>query len=101
MVAIFLMKEEKLIEKTFDYTEFSEIKICVFTWNIDSRKPSDMESGDGLDTIIFDDFIRANQSADLFIFGFQELVDLESKSQTASNSDDKYRIITKGNLAKN
>jgi hypothetical protein len=42
------------------------------------------------DRTFFDDFLKSNSEADLFVFGFQELVDLESVFVTY---DRKVRLL--------
>jgi hypothetical protein len=70
-------------ERVAEFTTHRPIRVAILTWNIDSRKPSDMDSGDFNDRF-FDSLVSDYRDADIFVFGFQELVDLESKSQTAS-----------------
>lgn len=61
-----------------EYAVSHPIQIAVLTWNIDSRKPSDLESGDSEDRNVLIDFLSNNPQSSVFIFNFQELVDLES-----------------------
>ncbi|KAI8906937.1 Endonuclease/exonuclease/phosphatase [Gorgonomyces haynaldii] len=67
------------------YNIMTPIQVVVLTWNIDSRKPSDMEQGDLVDRSFMKELFQSNAQANLFVIGFQELVDLESKSQTAKS----------------
>lgn len=54
-----------------EYSTYTPLSIAMFSYNIDSRKPSDLDNNElGV-------FISRND-ADVFIFGFQELVDLEN-----------------------
>ena len=76
--------EARMKALSLDYCMFFPCKIALLTWNIDSRKPSDMDSGDLEDRKFFKDLISTHSDADIFVIGFQELVDLESTSVTAS-----------------
>ncbi len=71
--------------RVLDYCQLTPCKVAILSWNIDSRKPQDMDSGDTEDRKFFKDLIQAHADANVFVIGFQELVDLESKSVTASN----------------
>ncbi|KAJ3349513.1 hypothetical protein HDU91_006376 [Kappamyces sp. JEL0680] len=62
--------------RTDDFSSYTPISISMLTYNIDSRKPLDLDS-DVLETFV------AQNDADIFVFGFQELVDLENKGNTA------------------
>lgn len=64
-------------ESVFDYASMSPVKIAVWTYNLDSRKPIDIEND------VFDRFVADRPDTDVFVFGFQELVDLENKGMTA------------------
>ncbi len=55
-----------------DYSLMTPINISIFTYNIDSRKPSD------LDREILETYVAKRLHIDIFVFGFQELVDLEN-----------------------
>ncbi|KAK5672553.1 hypothetical protein QVD99_001312 [Batrachochytrium dendrobatidis] len=66
------------------YCDYNPVNIVILTWNIDARKPNDMDlSGDVEDNRFLRNLFSVNADANMFIFGFQELVDLESKSETA------------------
>jgi hypothetical protein len=56
-----------------EYAIYTPLSLSMLTYNIDSRKPSDMFEP------ILEAFVAQND-ADIFVFGFQELVDLENVS---------------------
>ncbi|KAJ2994740.1 hypothetical protein HDV02_001352 [Globomyces sp. JEL0801] len=60
-----------------EYSIYTPIRILILTYNIDSRKPIDLEVGDQADKTFLQDLV-ANNDADIYIFGFQELIDLEN-----------------------
>jgi hypothetical protein len=64
-----------LFEKEEEYSSFTKIRIQLITFNIDSRKPIDMDAN-AHDKETFDKLFETE--SDIYIFGFQELVDLEN-----------------------
>ena len=61
-----------------EYCRFREIKASIVTWNVGATHPFDIRS----DFIC--DVIHVEDPPEILVFGFQELVDLEDKSVTAS-----------------
>jgi hypothetical protein len=60
--------------KCDEYSSYTLLRAAILSFNIDSRKPMDLEYHD---SNFFENFVQNNDS-DIFIFGFQELVDLEN-----------------------
>eukprot|EP00842_Homolaphlyctis_polyrhiza_P003581 jgi/Hompol1/4223/HPOL_006989-RA len=58
------------------FCDYQQRNVVVLTWNIDSRKPSDIDAGDLEDRTFLSSVIQGNDDADVFVFGFQELIDL-------------------------
>ena len=56
----------------------------VCTWNVGASKPSDLSRGSLPENNFLENVLRATDSPDIIVFGFQELVDLENKKMTAS-----------------
>ncbi|KAL2912017.1 hypothetical protein HK105_208510 [Polyrhizophydium stewartii] len=75
--------ENAMRASEIDYADFGDVHVLILTWNIDSRKPTDLDSGDAEDRRFLKDLLSVNREADIIVVGFQELVDLESKSETA------------------
>ena len=65
------------------YCTFQEISVRVVTWNAGAATPTHLRY-DEADSKFFRDIISTEESPDLLVFGFQELVDLEDKKLTAS-----------------
>ncbi|KAF2860032.1 DNase I-like protein [Piedraia hortae CBS 480.64] len=65
-----------------EYCTFREISASVMTWNAGASKPRDLEQ-DKQDNNFFREYIGAQGAPDIFVFAFQELVDLEDKKTTA------------------
>ena len=66
-----------------EYCDFREIKAVVMTWNAGASTPSDLRYEEKT-TNVFREMLRVEESPELLVFGFQELVDLEDKALTAS-----------------
>lgn len=65
------------------YCEYKEIKAVVATWNAGATTPTILRH-DERSNDTFRELLRSNDPPDIFVFGFQELVDLEDKRLTAS-----------------
>lgn len=74
--------EEEMKSRDTEYCDFDEIRALVMTWNAGASTPHSLRySAD--DSEFFQNLLRSSGSPDIFIFGFQELVDLEDKTATA------------------
>lgn len=67
-----------------EFCSFEEVTASVFTWNAGASTPSSLRV-DQRDNAFFRQLLSAHEAPDLFIFGFQELVDLEDKKMTAKS----------------
>ncbi|KAI7118973.1 DNase I-like protein, partial [Hortaea werneckii] len=65
-----------------DYCSFRELTCQVMTWNAGATKPRYLDHS-VQDSNFFHDYINTRDAPDIFVFGFQELVDLEDKKTTA------------------
>lgn len=65
------------------YSTYRDVKVLICTWNIDSAKP-DTLSGNRDNITFLDQVLGSVDSPDIIVFGFQEVIDLESKKLTAS-----------------
>lgn len=64
-----------------EYSTYTLLRAAILSFNIDSRKPADLGHHD---SNFFENFIQSHDS-DIFVFGFQELVDLENVSRKFYN----------------
>ena len=69
-----------------EYCSFRDLKIAVCTWNAGASKPSDLTRGNLPEHDFLDHVIQSVEKPDIVVFGFQELIDLESKKMTASTT---------------
>ncbi|KXL50856.1 MAG: hypothetical protein FE78DRAFT_158153 [Acidomyces sp. 'richmondensis'] len=75
--------DSRMQEHDSDYCSFREITASVLTWNAGASKPSYLQQ-DKMDNNFFREYLTArHEPPDIFVFGFQELVDLEDKKTTA------------------
>ncbi|KAI7162612.1 DNase I-like protein [Hortaea werneckii] len=65
-----------------EYCSFRELTCQVMTWNAGATKPRYLDHS-MQDSNFFHDYINTRDAPDIFVFGFQELVDLEDKKTTA------------------
>lgn len=70
-----------------EYSSFSDIKVQVVTWNSGAAKPSDLEANKVDKNFLHDTLTGGStgEQADVIVFGFQELVELDNKSVTAKS----------------
>lgn len=71
-----------------DYCSFSEVSTLVVSWNAGATTPSQLRHKI-CDTEFFADLVKRSNFPDIVAFGFQELVDLEDKKLTASESPER------------
>ncbi|KAF2208718.1 hypothetical protein CERZMDRAFT_114438 [Cercospora zeae-maydis SCOH1-5] len=67
-----------------EFCTFRELTAAVLTWNAGASKPSHLQQSKE-DHDFFRDYLTAREAPDIFVFGFQELVDLEDKKVTAKS----------------
>ncbi|PNS16538.1 hypothetical protein CAC42_272 [Sphaceloma murrayae] len=74
--------EGRMQQRDDEFCSFSEITVSVMTWNAGASKPSALRANQE-DENFFRDYLTCHDPADILVFGFQELVDLEDKKVTA------------------
>ncbi|RHZ46288.1 hypothetical protein Glove_627g23 [Diversispora epigaea] len=73
---------DEMSNREEEYCSYEKIKVLICSWNIDASKPSDLElSADGVKFL--KSWFTSVESPDIIVIGFQEIIDLESKKQTA------------------
>jgi len=77
--------ESRMQKHDDEFCSFEEMTAAVLTWNAGAVKPSYLKN-DQRDNNFFRDYLSSHNPPDIFVFGFQELVDLEDKKVTASES---------------
>jgi hypothetical protein len=74
--------ESRMDERDNEYCSFREMTAAVLTWNAGASKPHYLQNSIE-DSNFFPEYFSSPDPADIFVFGFQELVDLEDKKVTA------------------
>jgi hypothetical protein len=77
--------ESEMKLKDVEYCSFEKIKALVLTWNAGASTPHSLRYSES-DATFIRDLLQSSDSPDIIVFGFQELVDLEDKTATASQS---------------
>ena len=75
--------EGEMKRKDHEYCDFEKIKALILTWNAGASTPHSLRYSE-TDAAFIRDLLQNSDSPDIIVFGFQELVDLEDKTATAS-----------------
>ena len=75
--------ESEMRRKDTEYCDFEKLKVLVMTWNAGASTPNSLRYSES-DARFIQDLLQSSDSPDIIVFGFQELVDLEDKTATAS-----------------
>ncbi|KAN0099436.1 putative PI phosphatase group protein-like protein [Hyaloscypha variabilis] len=76
--------ETQMQAREGDFCDLSNIRALVMTWNAGATTPWHLQQKDQ-DHLFFPNLLKASESPDILVFGFQELVDLEDKKTTAKS----------------
>ncbi|KAK5164621.1 uncharacterized protein LTR77_009827 [Saxophila tyrrhenica] len=76
--------EARMQDHDSEYCSFDDLTAAVLTWNAGATKPGYLQHNKE-DNNFFREYISSRQIPDIFVFGFQELVDLEDKKMTAKS----------------
>ncbi|PWN92684.1 DNase I-like protein [Acaromyces ingoldii] len=77
--------QEGLEERQADFSAYRDLNVLLLTYNIDARTPDEFDQASGGNNGIAARLTRANPRPDIVAFGFQELIDLESKKLAAKS----------------
>lgn len=78
--------DARMLERDSEFCSFRELSVAVMTWNAGACKPSHVQRQYmNQDDNFLRDYMVAQGSPDILVFGFQELVDLENKKVTAKS----------------
>ena len=77
------VSESQMQQNDSEYCDFREVSAVVMTWNAGATKPTSLRHNEQ-DTNFYRELLQPHDPPDIFVFGFQELVDLEDKKVTAS-----------------
>ncbi|KAF8905753.1 Endonuclease/exonuclease/phosphatase [Gymnopilus junonius] len=76
--------DKELEKKETSFSSFRDLTVLITTWNCDSARPDSLATGHNAS--FFDDVLHSvEQAPDVIVFGFQEVIDLESRRMTAKH----------------
>ncbi|KAI7894030.1 Endonuclease/exonuclease/phosphatase [Mucor mucedo] len=73
-------KEDHLHQRASEYCTYDSARVMICSWNIDANKPERIV---GEDDKAVREWLGTMEDPDIIVVGIQEIVDLESKKQTA------------------
>ncbi|KAI7851521.1 Endonuclease/exonuclease/phosphatase [Circinella umbellata] len=73
-------KDQHMKDLEETYCDYRKTRIQISTWNIDALSPDTIT---GQDKKLVEEWLTSMRDADIIVIGLQEIVDLESKRQTA------------------
>ncbi|KAH0839417.1 Endonuclease/exonuclease/phosphatase [Lanmaoa asiatica] len=74
--------EQELLKREHTFSTFRDLKVLIVSWNVDAAKPESL-IGDPENLRFLHDVLTSVDSPDIISFGFQELIDLESRKMAA------------------
>ncbi|KAH9843545.1 DNase I-like protein [Rhodofomes roseus] len=74
--------DQELIKREAEFSTFRAVKVLVVSWNLDSAKPETL-TGTPENINFLNDALKSVDDPDIIAFGFQELIDLESRKMAA------------------
>ncbi|KAJ7062834.1 Endonuclease/exonuclease/phosphatase, partial [Mycena amicta] len=74
----------ELMKREASFSKFRDLTVLIISWNCDSARPDSL-SGDPANINFLHEALTSVDCPDIITFGFQELVDLESRKMVAKN----------------
>ncbi|KAL0948931.1 hypothetical protein HGRIS_009039 [Hohenbuehelia grisea] len=76
--------DDELAKHEKEFSQFRDLRLLVVSWNVDAAKP-DALTGSPANISFLQAALSSVDSPDVIVFGFQEVIDLESRKMTAKN----------------
>lgn len=73
---------QELLKREHAFSKFRNINVLIVSWNVDAAKP-DALSTDAENAQFFQKVFQSSDGPDIIAFGFQEVIDLESRKMAA------------------
>lgn len=73
----------ELLKREREFSTFRTINVLVVSWNVDAAKPEALTDDSANLTFLHDALTSVSPAPDIISFGFQELIDLESRKMAA------------------
>ena len=77
--------ENELVKLESTFCTFRPLDILVFSWNCDSARPEYLNGEEANYNLLHDALHSVSKPPDIMVFGFQEVIDLESRKMVAKN----------------
>jgi len=77
--------EKELVKLESTFCSFRPLDILVFSWNCDSARPDYLNGEDANFNLLHDALHSVSKPPEIMVFGFQEVIDLESRKMAAKN----------------
>ncbi|KAK2459401.1 hypothetical protein APHAL10511_008588 [Amanita phalloides] len=77
--------EHEVQKKEDSFSSFRDITTLVFSWNCDAARPDSLNGGAANVSLFSDVLSSVDEPPDIIVFGFQEVIDLESRKMAAKN----------------
>ncbi|KAJ7916318.1 Endonuclease/exonuclease/phosphatase [Mycena leptocephala] len=74
----------ELMKREASFSTFRDLSVLIISWNADSARPDSL-TGDPANISFLHDALTSVDCPDIITFGFQEVVDLESRKMVAKN----------------
>ena len=75
-----------MVKTETTFSHFHDLTVLVVSWNCDSARPDALSHGDPANQAFISDALRSVETPpDVIVFGFQEVIDLESRRMAAKN----------------
>ena len=75
----------RMLDHSDKYCTFDDLSAMVLTWNAGASKPQTLMQNRGDGNFFRQFLLNSRESPDIFVFGFQELVDLEDQKVTVKS----------------
>lgn len=79
-----IVPDNELQKSEPEYSSFRDISMLLVSWNCDSARPDSLVT-DSVNFEFLGEALSSVDSPDIIAFGFQEVIDLESRKMTAKN----------------
>ncbi|KAH9483207.1 putative inositol polyphosphate 5-phosphatase C9G1.10c [Psilocybe cubensis] len=77
--------DKELVKVETTFSTFRDLTVLVCSWNCDSARPDSLNGIDANFSFLHDVLHSVNSPPDVIAFGFQEVIDLESRKMVAKN----------------
>lgn len=84
--------EGEVQKREVEFSTFRDVNVLICSWNIDAQKPEAL-TGSAENVNFLENVLHSVDAPDIIVFGFQELIDLENRSLTASKFVPRFHLL--------